>query len=91
MFRFFGGIWVMSTSLAPLLSSPLILMIRPEVGCSIPISIRRIVVFPHPEGPSRERNSPRITSKEMSSRTVLFLNFLLMCSARMIASAILSS
>src|SRR6185295_18428687 len=32
--------------------------IAPDVGSSRPATIRRAVVFPHPEGPTRIRNSP---------------------------------
>ena len=31
---------------------------RPSVGASNPAIIRRQVVFPEPEGPSMEKNSP---------------------------------
>ncbi|SKG36378.1 Uncharacterised protein [Mycobacteroides abscessus subsp. abscessus] len=32
--------------------------IRPEVGLMNPAIIRRVVDLPHPEGPSRVKNSP---------------------------------
>jgi hypothetical protein len=35
-------------------------------GCSKPASRRRVVVFPQPDGPSMEKNSPRRISKETS-------------------------
>src|SRR5436190_15935077 len=33
-------------------------MIRPDVGCSNPATMRSVVVFPQPEGPRSEKNSP---------------------------------
>ena len=47
--RWFGGTAVMS-----LLST----RIRPDVGCSKPAIILRMVVLPQPEGPSSVTNSP---------------------------------
>src|SRR5512143_368120 len=49
MFRIRGGSWVTTR--------PSITM-SPAVGSSIPAIIRRSVVFPHPDGPRRTRNSP---------------------------------
>src|SRR2546428_12194123 len=37
--------------------------IRPEVGSSSPAIIRNGVVFPHPDGPSRQKKSPSGTVK----------------------------
>src|SRR5437588_3824773 len=37
--------------------------IRPEVGSSSPAIIRSVVVFPHPDGPSRQKKSPSGTVK----------------------------
>src|SRR5450432_234761 len=37
--------------------------ISPEVGSSRPAIIRRVVVLPQPEGPSRQKNSPSWTAK----------------------------
>ena len=34
------------------------MMMLPEVGVSNPATIRRIVVLPQPDGPSKETNSP---------------------------------
>jgi hypothetical protein len=31
---------------------------RPDVGSSSPATIRRVVVLPQPEGPSRAKNDP---------------------------------
>src|ERR1700685_1456537 len=42
----------------------------PEVGVSKPAMIRNVVVFPHPEGPSSEKNSPRATESETSVTAV---------------------
>src|SRR5688572_18493394 len=41
--------------------------ISPPVGCSKPASMRRSVVLPQPEGPRREKNSPRLIAKETPS------------------------
>ena len=49
-------------------SSPLSSM-RPEVGASKPPIIRRVVVLPQPDGPSRLKNSPVWTSRLMWSTT----------------------
>jgi hypothetical protein len=40
----------------------------PVVCTSSPEMARRSVVFPHPEGPRKETNSPAYTSRETSSR-----------------------
>src|SRR5690606_24453667 len=50
-------------------SSPPIRML-PEVGVSRPAIMRRLVVFPQPEGPSRQTNSPSPMSK-LTSLTAL--------------------
>ena len=39
----------------------------PEVGVSKPAIIRRMVVLPHPDGPSSEKNAPRGISSETSA------------------------
>src|SRR5579864_4513770 len=39
----------------------------PEVGVSKPAIIRRMVVLPHPDGPSSEKNAPRGISRERSA------------------------
>src|SRR5687767_11536137 len=41
--------------------------IVPESGFSRPAIIRRVVVFPQPDGPSKPKNSPCRTSSETSS------------------------
>src|SRR6266542_3824042 len=41
-------------------------LIDPESGCSNPAIILSVVVVPHPEGPSKPKNSPRSTSSETS-------------------------
>ena len=41
--------------------------IRPEVGCSKPPIMRRVVVLPQPDGPRRLKNSPVTTSRSMWS------------------------
>ena len=41
--------------------------ICPPVGCSNPAIIRSVVVLPHPDGPSSEKNSPGSMRRSMSS------------------------
>ncbi len=41
--------------------------IDPDVGSSNPAIMRSVVVFPHPDGPSMEKNSPSMMSKCASS------------------------
>ena len=48
-------------------------IISPDVEFSIPISILSNVVFPHPDGPSIDRNSPSFTSKLILFNTVFLL------------------
>src|SRR3990172_8929735 len=54
--------------------------ISPAVGSSSPAIIRRRVVFPHPDGPSRTRNSPssveRSTPLTASTSPKCFVMFL---------------
>src|SRR5579864_689924 len=40
--------------------------IRPVVGATNPAIIRRVVVFPHPDGPSKVTNSPSRTTRDRS-------------------------
>ena len=40
----------------------------PAEGRSTPVTMRRIVLLPQPEGPTRERNSPSRTSRSMGPR-----------------------
>src|SRR5215218_2458291 len=42
-------------------------VIRPVSGCSKPAIIRRVVVFPDPDGPSRVKNSPSPTCRSTPS------------------------
>jgi len=46
-------------------------MISPAVGISNPAMSRRMVVFPHPDGPTSTTNSPSFTSKEISCTTLV--------------------
>src|SRR5213079_443240 len=46
----------------------------PEVGCSKPAIIRSVVVLPHPDGPSSEKNSPDGMSRSMPSTAVKLSN-----------------
>src|SRR4051812_9714692 len=55
---------------------------RPEVGVSKPAIMRRTVVLPQPEGPSREMNSPRSNARSTSWTTVLVRKLLVMPSRR---------
>src|SRR6476620_1441455 len=48
--------------------------ISPEVGCSKPAIIRRVVVFPQPEGPRSEKNSPPGMWRSMPSTAVTSAN-----------------
>src|SRR5690606_9540717 len=43
---------------------------EPVKSRSRPSRMRSVVVLPHPEGPNRQTNSPRATSKERSRRAV---------------------
>src|SRR5690348_6571041 len=45
--------------------------IAPEVGSSRPAIIRRAVVFPHPDGPTRTMNSPAAMVKVSASTAVV--------------------
>ena len=54
--RLFGGTWARSTPSS---------RIRPAVGFSKPAIIRSVVVFPQPEGPSSEKNSPAATDRSI--------------------------
>src|SRR3954447_12986043 len=49
-------------------------MISPLVTGSRPASIRNVVVLPQPDGPTRTRNSPLATSKEVSSTATFWSN-----------------
>ena len=40
---------------------------RPDVGSSNPAIIRSVVVFPQPDGPSREKNPPAGISRSIES------------------------
>ena len=51
------------------ISSPL-MRIEPAVGSSSPATIRRVVVLPQPDGPSREKNSPSPMVRLTSSTAV---------------------
>ena len=44
--------------------------ILPVVGRSKPAISRNVVVLPHPDGPNRVRNSPSLTCKSISSKTL---------------------
>src|SRR4051794_16007762 len=62
MSRSLGGTWV--TSRAPI-------RIAPALTCSRPASMRRQVDLPHPEGPTRTRNSPSPISRSNESTASL--------------------
>ena len=65
--RLYGGSHVTSSPLSS---------ISPEVGGSKPPIIRRVVVFPQPDGPSSVKNSPDWTSRSMWSTTTFSPYFL---------------
>ena len=44
----------------------------PFVGYSNPANNRSKVVFPHPDGPNKEKNSPSLIEKETSSTALTF-------------------
>src|SRR6478609_10627250 len=48
----------------------------PEVGVSRPATIRSVVVFPQPEGPSSAKNEPLGTSRSSVLTAVKFANSL---------------
>src|SRR3954447_26512459 len=57
------------------MSCPAIVMV-PAVGSSSPATIRRVVVFPQPEGPRRAKNRPCSTTRSRLSTAVKVPNFL---------------
>jgi hypothetical protein len=42
----------------------------PASACSSPARMRKVVVFPEPEGPKSEKNSPGLTSRSMPPSAV---------------------
>src|SRR5919109_2744766 len=59
---------------------------RPESGCSKPAIMRRLVVLPQPDGPSREKNSPASMSRlTASTATIRPSNVLVTCSSLIVA------
>src|SRR5207237_4398591 len=60
---------------------------RPEVGNSRPAIIRSVVVFPHPDGPSRQKKSPSRIVKVESRTAVKSANALCNVSTRISAMA----
>ena len=65
--RFCGGVEV--TSSPPTMTVPALGSVKPAI-------IRSVVVLPHPEGPSREKNSPLAMSRSRLSTTVSLPNCL---------------
>jgi hypothetical protein len=64
----------------------------PLDALSNPATMRRSVVLPHPEGPSRTQNSPSATSKEISFKICVspkVLEILLMVRDAMASSSVL--
>ena len=57
----------------------------PSVCASSPAMIRRVVDFPHPEGPTRVRNSPSAMWRSMPSRTFVSPKVLVMPWSLMLA------
>src|SRR5690242_17213929 len=54
---------------------------RPESGRSNPAIKRSSVVLPDPEGPTRVKNSPRLTTRSMPSTTTTWPKFFRMASS----------
>src|SRR5215510_11500884 len=63
--------------------------ISPESASSRPATARRIVLFPHPEGPSRTRNSPSAIRRETSLTASTLPNRFTRCLIRMSATPLL--
>src|SRR5580765_7825986 len=68
------------TSLSPI-------TISPESAFSRPATMRRIVLLPHPDGPSRTRNSPSATRNDTSLTASTLPNRLTRCLIRTSAIA----
>src|SRR4051812_41361954 len=49
-------------------------VIVPDVGVSSPATIRRVVVLPHPDGPSSAKKEPRGMSRSRSRTAVKLAN-----------------
>jgi hypothetical protein len=63
----------------------------PLEALSNPATMRRSVVLPHPEGPSRTQNSPSATAKEISFKICVapkVLETLLMVREAMVSSRV---
>src|SRR5215510_12808860 len=60
--------------------------ISPESASSSPATARRIVLFPHPDGPSRTRNSPSAIRSETSLTASTLPKRLTRCLIRMSAT-----
>src|SRR5262249_1069549 len=52
-------------------TTPPPIAIAPEVGSSSPATIRRAVVFPQPDGPTRTMNSPSVIVQVSASTAVV--------------------
>src|SRR5215468_10131287 len=63
--------------------------ISPESASSRPATARRIVLFPHPEGPGRTRNSPSAMRSETSLTASTLPYRLMRCLIRMSATPLL--
>src|SRR5262245_9302881 len=63
--------------------------ISPESASSRPATARRIVLFPHPDGPSRTRNSPSAIRSETSLTASTLPKRLTRCLIRMSATRLL--
>ena len=63
-----------------MVTSSLPMRMRPALGSSKPAIMRRVVVFPQPEGPNKVTSSPAATTKSdswtatVSARPLVFLN-----------------
>ena len=78
MFRSSMGTWVISLSFTTTV---------PETGWIKPVMVRRVVVFPQPEGPRKVKNSPSFTWTLMSCRAVKSPNLTTISLSRIIGDA----
>src|SRR3954469_23141043 len=65
--------------------------ILPSVGSSRPAIMRKVVVLPQPEGPSRQKNSPSLTVKVESFTATKSAKALCRRSTRISATSLCSS
>ncbi len=78
MLRSSMGTWVMSFPFTTTL---------PDTGSIKPVRVRRVVVFPQPEGPRKVKNSPSFTWTLMLCRAVKSPNLTTMSFKRIIEAS----